>query len=408
MIIPSIDIMDGKAVQLKQGKEKVLEKENVFELAEYFSRFGEIAVIDLDAALGKGNNLDLIKQLCRKYPCRVGGGIRTVEKAKEVIAAGAKKIIIGTAASEVLLQQLPKDRVIVAIDSKGGKVVTEGWTNTTDSSPEEFVKKFDNLCSGYLYTIVEKEGMMQGTDLDAIKKIRSITKNELTAAGGISTVEEILEIEKLNANCQLGMCIYTGAVDLKEAFIKNLDFQKGDGLIPTVVQDVKTKQVLMLAYNNKESLKQALETGLGTYYSRSRNEIWAKGATSGNTQKLVNVRYDCDKDTLLFMVEQKGNACHTGQYSCFGDKEFVIQELYDVLKERKENLPEKSFTTKLFKDDFFLNRKIMEEAYETVNFEQGDGLEWEVADLAYFVMTLMVKHDVTVEDILANLASRRK
>ena len=407
MIIPSIDIMDGKAVQLKQGATKVLERENVFELAEYFSRFGEIAIIDLDAAMGKGDNLELIKQLVRKYPARVGGGIRTAQKAKELIAAGAKKVIIGTAASEGLLSELPKKNVIVAIDTKGGKVVTHGWLNSTEFKPEEYINKFDNYCSGYLYTIVEKEGMMGGTDIEAIKRIKQLTSNELTAAGGICTIDEIKEITEIGANCQLGMAIYTGKLDLAEAYCSLLKFDE-KGLIPTIAQDVNSKQVLMMAYSNKESLAKTFKDGLATYFSRSRQALWTKGETSGNTQKVLNVKADCDKDTLLFTVEQTGVACHTGSYSCFGEKEFHIKDLIAVLKQRLEELPEGSFTTKLFKDEFYLKRKIMEEAFEVVNFEQGDGLGWEVADLTYFVLTFMVKNGIEIDDILANLASRRK
>ncbi len=408
MIIPSIDIMDGKAVQLKQGKEKVLEREDIFELAKYFSRFGELAVIDLDAAMGKGDNEELIKKICRIAPCRVGGGIRDVEKAKRIIANGAKKIIIGTAASEELLSQLPKDKILVAIDSNKGKVVTEGWTKDTGITPEDYVKRFDDLCHGYLYTIVEKEGMMGGTDLEAIKKIRKLTKKELVAAGGISSIDEIKELEKNNISSQLGMCIYTNAVKLEDAFCAMLDFEKQNNLIPTIVQDARTKQVLMLAYSNKDAVMKTLKDGLATYFSRSRNELWTKGLTSGNTQELVSARYDCDRDTLLYKVNQKGVACHLGRYSCFEDKDFDIHDLVEVLEQRKRDLPEKSFTTKLFKNDFYLKRKIMEEAFEVVNFEEGDGLEWEAADLAYFVLTFMVKNNISVEDVLSNLASRRK
>lgn len=409
MIIPSIDLMNGKAVQLKQGKEKVLEREDVFELAKYYSRFGEVAVIDLDSAMGNDNNNEkLIQQLCKIAPCRVGGGIRTVEKAKRLIAHGAKKIIIGTAASEEFLSKLPKDKVIVAIDSKNGKITTEGWTKELDKTPIDFIKRFDDLCSGYLYTVVEKEGMMQGCDMASIEEVRKATKKEFVAAGGISSIEEIVKLNRMDISTQLGMCIYTDAVKLEEAFLACLDFDKVDGLIPTIVQDVDSKQVLMLAYSTPESLSKAFETGLGTYYSRSRKELWTKGLTSGNTQELKAVRFDCDFDTLLFMVEQKGNACHLDRFSCFGNKEFGVEELYKVLQSRKEELPEKSFTTKLFKDKFFLKRKIMEEAFEVVNFEQGDGLEWEVADLAYFILTFMVENGVTVQEIVNNLASRAK
>lgn len=410
MIIPSIDLMGGKAVQLKQGREKVLEREDVFELAKYYSRFGDVAVIDLDSAFGNGNNNEkLIQELCKIAPCRVGGGIRTVEKAKRLIANGAKKIIIGTAASEDFLSQLPKDRVIVAIDSKNGKITTEGWTKELDKTPLDYIQHFDHLCSGYLYTVVEREGMMQGCDVSSIEEIRKATKKEFVAAGGISTIEEIVKLNHINVSTQLGMCIYTDAVKLEDAFCACMDFEKTGGLIPTIVQDVNSKQVLMLAYSTPESLKKSFESGLATYYSRSRQELWTKGLTSGNTQEFVTASFDCDFDTILFKVKQKGDACHLDRFSCFGDdKEFCAEALYEVLQSRKELMPEKSFTTKLFKDKFFLKRKIMEEAFEVVNFEQGDGLEWEVADLAYFVLTFMVENGVTVQEIINNLASRAK
>lgn len=207
MIIPSIDLMDGRAVQLRQGKEKVLERENVLELAKYYSRFGEISVIDLDAAMNKGDNEALIKEICKIAHCRVGGGIRDKEKAKRILANGAKQIIIGTAANEDFLSKLPKDKVIVAIDAKQGKVTTEGWTKEVEQTPADYVKRFDDLCAGYLYTIVDKEGMMQGTDIEAIKEIRNMTKKTLIAAGGISTIEEIKTLVKMNVSTQLGMSI---------------------------------------------------------------------------------------------------------------------------------------------------------------------------------------------------------
>ena len=408
MLIPSIDLMNGKAVQLRQGREKVLEREDVEELAREFGKYGEIAVIDLDAAMGKGDNEEVIRKICKIAKCRVGGGIRTREKAKRMLALGAKKIIIGTAASEEFLSKLPKDKVILAIDAKNGKISQKGWTEEIDKTPADFVKEFDNLCSGYLYTIVENEGMMQGTKIDEIKKIRELTNHELVAAGGISTIDEIIELEKMNVSSQLGMSIYTGAINLKDAFIANLDFEKQNGLIPTIVQDIDTKQVLMLAYSNKESLEKTFDTGLATYFSRSRKELWTKGLTSGNTQEFITARFDCDKDAILFYVRQKGNACHLERYSCFEEKEFCINELYELLLDRKKNLPENSFTTKLFKDEFYLKRKIMEEAFESVNFEQGDGLEWEASDLTYFMLTYMALHGVTPKDIISNLASRTK
>ena len=410
MIIPSIDLMDGKAVQLRQGKEKVLEKTDVIELAKYYSRFGELAVIDLDAAMNKGkDNEKLIFEICKIAKCRVGGGIRTVEKAKRMIANGADKIIIGTAADENFLTKLPKDRVIVAIDSRNGKITVDGWQTDTEFSTKSYVDRFSNFCSGFLYTIVENEGMMQGTNLDAYREIRKYTNMPVVAAGGITTLDEIKELDKMNISSQLGMAIYTGKINLEEAFIACLDFNKSkDGLIPTIVQDINTKQVLMLAYSNKESVKKSLVTGDATYYSRSRKELWTKGLTSGNTQKLISAKFDCDGDSILYYVEQKGNACHLNRYSCFEDKEFAIIDLYKLILDRKKELPEGSYTTKLFKNEFYLKRKIMEEAFESVNFELGDGLGWEASDLIYHLLVFMAMHNITPKDILNNLASRAK
>lgn len=409
MLVASIDLMDGKAVQLQQGKTKVLERENVIELAKYYARFGEIAVIDLDCALNTGkNNEELIKKICKVAPCRVGGGIRTIEKAKQVLAWGASKIIIGTAASEEFLSKLPQSRVMVAIDSRDGKITTKGWQEVSEFSTIDYVKRFEDYCCGFLFTIVEREGMLQGTNIDFIKEIAASTTKPITAAGGISTIEEIVELSKNNIHCQLGMAIYTGKINLEDAFCACLDFEKMQGLIPTIVQDKTTKQVLMLAYSTPESLRKSFETGKATYFSRSKNALWTKGETSGNIQELLNAKFDCDQDAILFTVSQKGNACHLDRFSCFEDKHFTFEELFDVINDRKEKMPLNSYTTKLFNDEFYLKRKIMEEAFETVNFEQGDGLAWEAADLIYHLSVFMAKHDVTIEDIRNNLKSRTK
>jgi len=204
------------------------------------------------------------------------------------------------------------------------------------------------------------------------------------------------------------MSIYTGKIDLLEAYCALLDFKKGKGLIPTVVQDVNSKQVLMLAYSNKESIKKSLETGKGTYYSRSRENIWVKGETSGNTQKLIKVKYDCDRDALLYKVEQTGIACHTGRYSCFEEREFDLKSLYQVLYDRLKHMPEGSFTTKLLEDNMLLKRKINEEAFEVIQAESKEEVIWEVADLLYFLLTLMVKNEVTIDDVMDQLSARRK
>ncbi len=186
MIIPSIDLMEGKAVQLRQGnpQNKALERENVRELALEFSKYGEVAVIDLDAALGRGDNLPLVKELCRMVDCRVGGGIRTVERANELLAAGAKKLIIGTKALPEFLKQLPKDKLLASIDTRGGEVVQEGWTTGSGQTAEERMKALEPFVSGFLFTNVDREGLMGGLDWEKVNAMRAQTKLPLTIASG--------------------------------------------------------------------------------------------------------------------------------------------------------------------------------------------------------------------------------
>ena len=317
MIIPSIDIMGGKAVQLKQGKEKVYENENIDDLIEQYRLFPEINVIDLDSAMGKGDNKELIKRICQKVDCNIGGGIRNIELAKEYIEAGAKRIMIGTKATKEFLEQLPKEKVIVALDTKNGKLATYGWQKLEDQDIYKKMQELENYCEKYLITNVNVEGLNSGTDLQFFQTLVGKTKNDIMVAGGITTLEEIKAIHELGFDQVLGMAITSGKLNLVDCYIKIMNFQKQDGLIPTIVQDIETKEVLMLAYSNVDSIKKTFELKLATYYSRSRKQLWTKGEKSGNIQKIEKIYLDCDSDTLLFLVKQKGVACHRNKRTCF-------------------------------------------------------------------------------------------
>ncbi|MEL0036939.1 MAG: HisA/HisF-related TIM barrel protein, partial [Gammaproteobacteria bacterium] len=189
MIIPSIDLMDGKAVQLKQGQDKVLEREDVFGLLEEFSLYGEVAIIDLDAALGKGSNKELIKELLKHRPCRVGGGIRDLDTAREYIKAGASKIIIGTQCREEWVTKIDPRFLIFAIDAKGDYWATRGWQETESITVLDLIPEIQGNCSEFLYTQVEKEGMLGGIDTDRIEGILKASSVPVTIAGGITDLD---------------------------------------------------------------------------------------------------------------------------------------------------------------------------------------------------------------------------
>jgi phosphoribosylformimino-5-aminoimidazole carboxamide ribotide isomerase len=226
MILPCIDLMGGKVVQLIQGREKALEAEGPLAMLEKFRAFPQIQAIDLDAAMDKGSNDALVELIASRSIARVGGGVRSPERAKALIEQGAYRVIVGTAAFDrekltEIADAAGPDRLIIALDSKGGKVVTHGWQQATNFTAEEMIPHLEPFCSGFLCTYVDKEGMLEGTDLDWFRRLRAKTKYELTAAGGITTIQEIQELHKLGIHAALGMAIYTGRLNLEELALLN-------------------------------------------------------------------------------------------------------------------------------------------------------------------------------------------
>jgi phosphoribosylformimino-5-aminoimidazole carboxamide ribotide isomerase len=220
VIIPCIDLMGGKVVQLVQGREKALEGDAPLEMLRRFRAFPEIQVIDLDAAMGRGENNLLVELLASRATCRVGGGVRTVERARALIGQGAHRVIVGTAAFTPAIEEIAAavtpQKILIALDSRNGKIVVKGWQEATEFTAEEVIGRLEPFCSGFLCTYVDKEGMMQGTDLDWFQRLRRATSHEITAAGGITTIEDIRALKAMNVHAALGMAIYTGRLDLAD------------------------------------------------------------------------------------------------------------------------------------------------------------------------------------------------
>lgn len=226
MILPCIDLMDGKVVQLRQGREKVLEGKAPQEMMQLFAGFPEIQVIDLDAAMGRGSNHEIVKQLASEARLRIGGGVRSVTRALELLKQGAYRVIVGTAAFsaegpnvpflENLRDAVGAERLTLALDSKNGRIVVKGWKEATRWSAADVIGELEPYCSGFLCTYVDKEGMMQGTDLKWFAGLRRRTAHELIAAGGITTMEDVQALTDLGIHCAIGMSIYTGHLSLDE------------------------------------------------------------------------------------------------------------------------------------------------------------------------------------------------
>ena len=427
MVIASIDLKDGKVVQLRQGKDLVLERDDAGALIADFDRFGEVAIIDLDQALrnvkpdGTTANTAILKSLLRKGNVRVGGGIRDAKKAKELISLGAEKVIVGSAAFtmpdgsagvnvaflEAMAGAVGRDRVIVSVDARDGKIAVKGWTESVGIDLVEGAKAVEPYCSELLFTCVEREGTMTGIDMALVERLRASVKCRLVVAGGVSTLEEIVALEKLGCDVQLGMALYTGKVALKDAFIECLDWKKVE--LVTVVAQAETGEVLMVGYANREAFEKTFTTGKLTFWSRSRNVLWTKGETSGNTLDVVRLRVDCDRDTVLATVRPNGPACHTGAWTCFqttADRPYSLDYLQSVIADRFANPKPGSYTATLTPER--VREKIEEEAEELVEADGKDEVVWEVADLLYFMNVLMHREGVTWKDVRDELDRRHK
>jgi phosphoribosylformimino-5-aminoimidazole carboxamide ribotide isomerase len=224
MLIPSIDLQNGRIVQLVQGETLALEAADPEPWIARFSRFPRVQLIDLDAAMSRGDNSEMVKSICGRLPCRVGGGIRSVERARAVLDAGAHAVIAGSALfrddtvdlrfAQRLTAAIGPDRIIAAVDSREGHVVIHGWKTKLPITAVEAMQALEPYCAEFLYTHVDKEGLMQGTDIDAILAVRRATSRRVTAAGGITTREEIDRLDAAGVDAVVGMAIYTGQLPL--------------------------------------------------------------------------------------------------------------------------------------------------------------------------------------------------
>jgi len=220
MIIPCIDLMGRKVVQLVQGnpQNKALELPEPLAVLETFRDFPQVQVIDLDGAMGRGGQADIVRDLCGRKPCRVGGGIRNEERARGAVEAGAHKVIVGSAAfnsqgiNHELLQSIagavPREKLMIAVDCLGDRVAIRGWTEVLPLTSGEALPQLEPYCSEFLCTCIDVEGKLQGTNLDWFRKLRSATQLPITAAGGITTDEEIRALDDIGMHSALGMSIY--------------------------------------------------------------------------------------------------------------------------------------------------------------------------------------------------------
>lgn len=455
-LYPAIDVKDGQCVRLKKGlfNEVTVYSERPYEIAKGFEEAGAqfIHTVDLDGALkGHGVNAETIKKICSSVnvPVQMGGGIRTLENIQEVLDLGVYRVIIGTKAVEnpdfikAAIDRFGAEHIVVGVDAKDGLVAIEGWEKVSDKTALSLALAMKDIgVQTIVYTDISKDGMLTGPNVEQTKILSDKTGIDIIASGGMSCMDDLTHINDAGIHgAIIGKAIYEKRIDLKEAvnlFESGASYSKAsampkadilfkdlkldaNGLIPVVVQDYVNGEVLMLAYMNEEAYNKTLETGIMTYYSRSRQELWIKGLTSGHFQYVRSIEIDCDNDTLLAKVKQIGAACHTGNKSCFYrnlvSTEYaqtnplkVFNNVMSIIEDRKQHPKEGSYTNYLFdKGIDKILKKCGEEATEVIIAAKNpdpEEIKYEISDFLYHVMVLMVLKGVTWEDIVKELANR--
>lgn len=344
-LYPAIDLKDGKCVRLRQGefKDITVYSEEPYKVAKYFEDMGAsfIHLVDLDGALaGKAVNEDTIKKIVKEVtiPCELGGGIRTLEDIERVLSYGIYRVIIGTKAVnepefvKAAVEKFGAEHIVVGVDAKDGMVAIQGWEQVSSIKALDLCLKMKAYgVRTIVYTDIAKDGMLSGPNVAITKELTDKTGLNIVASGGMSSMQDLANLDEAGIKgAIIGKAVYENKINIEEAvhayerkecevMFSSLKLNS-DGMIPVVVQDYMTNEVLMVAYMNEEAYNKTVSTGRMTYYSRSRNELWIKGLTSGHFQYVKELYLDCDRDTLLAKVLQIGNACHTGSYSCFFNK----------------------------------------------------------------------------------------
>lgn len=457
-IIPCLDVADGRVVKGVRFRE-LRDAGDPVELARAYARRGadELVFLDITATRdGEATAARLAERVARAVaiPFTVGGGIRSVEDMRRVLDAGADKVAINTAAvrrPELIgeaAERLGAQAVVVAIDAAragdGWEVRVAAGHEATGLDAVAWARRAAELGAGeILLTSFDRDGTKDGYDLELLEAVSSSVGIPVVASGGAGAVEHFAEAFEAGAAAALAASLFhygeLSIAEVKRSLAArgiavrpaSLDpdtvgFPADGGLVPAIVQSVVDGSVLMLGWMNREALDATLENGRVTFYSRSREELWEKGATSGNWLELRSIRTDCDRDALLVEARPHGPTCHTGRKSCFGDPEGesaepvgvgelggVLDALARRIDERAIERPAGSYTVSLL--DAGLERvaqKVGEEAVETVLAALGDGepeagrLKEESADLLYHLLVLWRAAGLDAADVAAELRRR--
>lgn len=432
-IVACLDIVEGKVAKGVKFKD-VKSLHDPIERGLYYQDQGvdELVYYDIRATEeGRATFLDQIRTLAKDLtiPLTVGGGIKSLEDIERTLEAGADKVSISSAAlkNPALIsrasEKFGSERIMVAIDvlkEEDGSYQVYGAGGKVPSGQEalDWALEMEDRGAGEIcINAIHTDGVQEGFDLDLMAYLKREVAIPLIASGGAGKMEDFRKAFDLGIDKALGASVFHYDIldiPLLKAYCA-MDFSQ---LIPTIIQDWESGEVLMLAYSNEESFKKMVETGRTWFYSRSRKKLWNKGEESGNFQEVKSISLDCDSDAILVRVQTQGPACHTGARSCFFnevlpsdvDPSIIVQE-YRLIEDRKKN-PQDGYTDYLFREGLDkILKKVGEEATETVIASKNPDpaeLIYEVSDLYYHLNVLLVDRGIRPAEVLEEIKKRRK
>lgn len=442
-VIPSIDLLDGNVVRLKQGdyNKATVYEVKVDDLLEKYSIFNTLHLVDLNGAKGEKckENEEIIKEIRKKFKgnIQVGGGFRDVEKIEFYLnKVSVDAVVLGTLCIKnvektiELIKKFGAEKIILAIDCENVNGVyapkINGWQEFCDcKNIFDLLEKYDGIAKKLLITDIQKDGCLSGGNYDLYQQIKAkFPSFKIQASGGICSFDDITTLKDITDFAIVGRAMYEKNIyndvlsciknDWKNLdFIDKIDWKKCGNLVPCVVQDCKTFDVLMLGFCNKEAIKLTQQTGKMHFFSRTKNRIWMKGEESGNVLNVEKLKLDCDNDTILALVNPVGNTCHTGTKTCFDERINFLAELEEIIDERlKNNDLKNSYVASLSAKG--LNKvaqKVGEEATEVVISalaESDDRFLNESADLLFHFLLLLKNKNFELKDVVKVLEMRHK
>jgi len=375
-IIPSIDLLDGNIVRLRQGEydKKIIYKIDIDDLLKNYSDFQNLHIVNLNGAKCENNdkNIEIIKSIREKFKSSIqlGGGIKTIQDVDFWLKNGINKVVIGSLCiknieeTKKIIKKYGNEKIVLAIDCEkiNDKYYPKinGWQEFNDKNNDIFyyLNQYKDCAKYILITDISKDGGLCGANIELYRKIKQeFPSFKIQASGGVCNFEDVKKLQEITDFAIVGRAFYETNLLEKinnnnwqnENFIDKIDWKKVNNLVPVVVQDYKTFDVLMLGYCNKEALKLTQTSGKMHFFSRTKQRIWMKGEQSGNVLNVVDLKLDCDNDTMLAVVNPVGATCHNGTKTCFDYRINFLSELQEVIDERvKGNDIETSYVARLF------------------------------------------------------------